>query len=309
MTAAPTRDRGDLLSLEAGPYRAEVSTLGAVLESLTVGGRDLLVRNPEQGPMQFYRGAIVAPWPNRIGDGAYTWDGQDLQTPITEVERGNALHGLVSFQAFVPVDVQPEAVVLRTELFPTPGYPFHLLLTVRHALDAERGLTTEVTARNVGAADAPYGVCPHPYLVAGPEPLDTWTLALEAGTVLTVTEDRLLPTGTAPVAAGDPFDFSTPRVIGDLFIDHAFTDLGRDAQGLLHVTVTDPGGTGVELTAGPELPWLQVHTGDRPEPENHRLGLAVEPMTCPPDAFRTGTDLIRLAPDAEHTAAWSIRGW
>lgn len=304
-----SRDRGALLALAAGPYRAEVSTVGATLESLTVSDRDLLVRSPEQGPMAHYRGAIVAPWPNRIGDGAYIWDGQELQTPITEVERGNALHGLVSFQEFAVAEAGEDELVLRTELFPTPGYPFHLLLTVRHALHESTGLTTTVTARNLGAADAPYGVCPHPYLVAGPEPLDTWTLQVGAATVLTVTEDRLLPTGTAPVAPGSAFDFSSPRVIGDLFIDHAFTDLARDEDGRLTVTVTAPGGTGVELSAGEECPWLQLHTGDRPEPENHRLGLATEPMTCPPDAFRSGADVVRLRPAAEHTAAWSIRGW
>ena len=303
------RDRGDLLVLVAGDYRAEISTVGATLESLTVGGRDLVLRSPEEGPMLFYRGAIVAPWPNRIGDGTYVWDGEELRTPLSEPERGNALHGLVSFQSFTPASVDEDEAVLRTELFPTPGYPFHLLLTVRYSLSAEDGLTTTVTARNLGRRDAPYGVCPHPYLLAGPEPLDEWSLQVAASTVLTVTEDRLLPTGTAPVPPGDPFDFSAPRVLGDLFIDHAFTDLTRDAEGRLEVAVTAPGGTGVELTAGPECPWLQIHTGDRPEPEHHRRGLAVEPMTCPPDAFRSGTDVVRLAPGDEHAASWSIRGW
>ncbi|MGP9537440.1 aldose 1-epimerase family protein [Brachybacterium sp. AOP43-C2-M15] len=306
---AAARDRGELLELVAGEYRAEVSTVGATLESLTVGGRDLLVRNPETGPILFYRGAIVAPWPNRIGDGTYSWDGQEIRTALTEPERGNALHGLISFQAFTPVHRAEDEVVLRSELFPSPGYPFHLLITVRCTLDPRDGLTTSVTARNLGAQDAPYGVCPHPYLVAGPEPLDSWSLEVEAGTVLTVTEDRLLPTGTEPVAPGSDFDFRTAKEIGPLFIDHAFTDLGRDENGRCTVSVTAPGGTGVALSAGPECPWLQIHTADRPEPEHHRRGLAVEPMTCPPDAFRSGTDVVRLTPGAEHEASWTLRGW
>ncbi|WP_394215965.1 aldose 1-epimerase family protein [Brachybacterium vulturis] len=303
------RDRGELFALEAGTYRAEISAVGATLESLTVGGRDLLVRNPETGPMQFHRGAIVAPWPNRIGDGTYTWDGQELRTALTEPERGNALHGLISFQAFTPTTLSEDELVLRTELFPSTGYPFHLLLTVHYALDPQEGLLTTVTSRNLGARDAPYGACPHPYLVAGTEPLNTWSLQVTAGTVLTVSEDRLLPTGTAPVTPGSDVDFRTAKVLGPLFLDHAFTDLGRDARGRVVVTVSAPGGTGVELAAGPECPWLQIHTGDRPEPENDRLGLAVEPMTCPPDAFRSGTDVVRLAPGAEHAASWTLRGW
>ena len=308
-TPVAARDRGDLLEIAAGPYRAGISLVGATVEHLTVDGRDLLVRNPESGPMRFYRGAVVAPWPNRIGDGRYTWDGQEIQAALTEPDRGNALHGLVSFQAFVPVSVSGDEVVLRTELFPSPGYPFHLLLTVRHAVEPEAGLVSTVTALNLGGQDAPYGVCPHPYLVAGPEPLDTWSLTMGAGTVMTVTEDRLLPTGTAPVGPGDPFDFRSPRPIADLFIDHAFTDLVREDDGTFRVRLDAPGGTGVEMSAGTECSWLQVHTGDRPEPEENRLGLAVEPMTCPPDAFRSGTDVVRLAPGQQHEASWSIRGW
>jgi aldose 1-epimerase len=51
-------------------------------------------------------------------------------------------------------------------------------------------------------------------------------------------------------------------------------------------------------------PWVQVHTADRPEPGLNRSGLAVEPMTCPPDAFNSGVDLVRLQPGAEHRARW-----
>ena len=307
--AAPPTDRGDRYLLTAGDYNAEISAVGATVEALTITGRDLLVRSPEQGPMLFYRGAIVAPWPNRIGDGLYTWDGREIQAAINEPERGNALHGLVSFQLFTAADLTEDSVTLRSELFPSPGYPFHVLLTVVHSLSAQNGLTTTVTARNLGEADAPYGVCPHPYLVAGTEPLDEWTLQVEAATHLTVTPDRLLPTSTEPITSGSDLDFAAGRVIGDQAIDDAVTDLARDENGRLQVRVTAPSGTGVAMSAGPECPWLQIHTADRPEPEHNRRGLAVEPMTCPPDAFRTGTDVVRLAPGQEHTASWTISGW
>lgn len=312
---SPVPARGTRHRLSAGHYRAEVSELGATLESLTVDGRDLLVTSPPEGPIRFYRGAIVAPWPNRIGDGRYTWDGEEIQAALNEPERGNALHGLVTFRPFRPCSDDSSAgtdpassLTLRTVLHPSPAYPFTLELTVRHQLDATTGLTTTVMARNVGERDLPYGVCPHPYLVAGPEPLDTWTLQVRTGTMLQVTPDRLLPTGTAPVEPSGPFDFSAGRVIGQQELDHAFTDLDRD-DGTATLTLTAPGGTGARLRFGTSCPWLQVHTGDRPEPENDRLGLAAEPMTCPPDAFRTGTDVVRLAPGQGHEASWSIDGW
>src|SRR5690606_21355664 len=119
-SARPVPPRGRTWELAAGPYRAGIAAVGAIVEHLTVDGRDLLVRNPATGPMQFYRGAIVAPWPNRIGDGRYTWDGQEIQAPLTEPDRGNALHGLVSFQLFEEVSSSPEAVTLRTLLYPSP---------------------------------------------------------------------------------------------------------------------------------------------------------------------------------------------
>ncbi|PWH06944.1 galactose mutarotase [Brachybacterium endophyticum] len=307
--AGPLRERGALHRITAGPYVAEVSEVGATLEGLTVDGRDLLLRSPDEGPMLFYRGAIVAPWPNRIGDGLYTWDGEELQVPITEVERHNALHGLLSFQAYEVVEEAEDAIVLGTVLYPTTGYPFTLEVRVEYRLEGSSGLTTTVRARNRGRSDAPYGVCPHPYLLAGPQSLEEWTVVCPAATVLEVSEDRLLPTGTAPVDAGSDLDLRSPRPIDGRFLDHAFTDLAADADGRWRVRAQAPGGTGVEISADERCPWVQVHTGDRPEAENNRKGLAVEPMTCPPDAFRTGTDVVRLAPGAAHEVSWSIRGW
>lgn len=310
--------RGGIHEITAGPYRAVVCEVGATLNDLEVDGRPLILSSPLDAPMLVYRGALVAPWPNRIGDGRYTFDGEELQVPLSEPERGNALHGLLSFTPYARLDdgSDPASLTLGVELFPTTGYPFHLALRVTYALDAELGLTTTVRAENVGRRDLPFGVCPHPYVVAGPGALDTWTLDLRAGTVLQVSPDRLLPVGMAAVEPGSDLDFAGGRVIGGTFLDHAFTDLertgadetGTDEAGTARVAATDPSGTGVEISFGPTCPWVQVHTGDRPEPELHRKGLAVEPMTCPPDAFNSGTDLVRLAPGAAFETAWRIRG-
>lgn len=296
--------RGAVHEITAGPYTALVTEVGATLEALTHEGRDLIVRSGLEGPMLFYRGAIVAPWPNRIGDGDYAWDGERIQAALNEPERGNALHGLLSFQRYETVGLDPDAVTLAAELFPSTAYPFHLRVEVAYRLDAERGLITEVHARNLGQRDLPYGVCPHPYLVAGPAPLDTWTIEVAATTVLQV-DDRLLPVGAMSVEPGSAYDLSASPVIGERTIDHAFTDLAR-TDGIATVTLRDPSGTGVAIDFDERCPWLQLHSGDRPEPEHDRLGMAVEPMTCPPDAFRSGTDVVRLAPGAEHDAGWRI---
>ena len=48
-----------------------------------------------------------------------------------------------------------------------------------------------------------------------------------------------------------------------------------------------------------------LFTGD-PLPDVARRSLAVEPMTCPPNAFRTGRDLIHLAPGQSVSSRWGI---
>ena len=292
-------------TIEHDGYSATIASVGASLRRLTWTGRDLVVPFAADEVRPGYRGAVLAPWPNRVVDGSYTFDGVDYQLPLTEPSRAHALHGLVCWADWSLQARSSDSVTLGTTIVPSDGYPHRIALLATYSL-GDGGLTTTVTAENVGASTAPYGTGPHPYLVAGPGTVDDWTLEFPAACYLTVTPDRLSPVSVAPVETTPEFDFRTPRVIGDTFIDHAFTAIARDTDATATVTLTSPVGTGVRLAFGPELPWLQVHTADRPAPERSRIGLAVEPMTCPPDAFSTGEDLVRLAPGATHSASWTI---
>ena len=120
-------------------------------------------------------------------------------------------------------------------------------------------------------------------------------------------DERKLPTGREPVA-GSSYDFREGRPIGDTVLDHAFTDLVRDADGRAHVEVRSLAGSGVELWTDEQFGWLQAYTGDDQPPEAARTALAVEPMTAPPDAFNSGDDLVVLDPGATFSASWGIRG-
>ncbi|MFF1830406.1 aldose 1-epimerase family protein [Paenarthrobacter sp. NPDC058040] len=290
-------------SLKAGGYEAVVTERAAALRVLRCDGRDLVVPFPEGGPIPDYRGIIAAPWPNRIADGRYTFDGITHQLPLNEPERGTALHGLAFPLDWSMKEHDAGSVTLTCTVGPTAGYPFVVELEAQYALD-NSGLHTSVTAVNAADVAAPYGVCPHPYLVAGSSPLDEWILEAPVGAFLEVTPDRLLPVSLSSMD-GHEFDFRSARAIGTTEIDHAFTDVTFDA-GLARLSLRDPAGTGVGMSWDESCPWLQVHTADKPAPLPNRLGLAVEPMTCPPDAFNSGTDLVRLEPGATHTASWSI---
>jgi len=296
---------GTEVHLTHGRYSAVVTVRGGALRELRFGDRNLVVGFGSEGAVPDYRGVICAPWPNRLADGTYTYAGKSYAATVNEPERGSALHGLAIHLPWEVQEAAADRAVLRCRIPSGPDYPGTVDLTVTYSL-SDDGLHGTVQAVNTGSVSAPYGVCPHPYLVAGPSPLDDWSLELPANTFLEVTPDRLLPVGLRQVDGG-AFDFRAPGRLGPVKIDHAFTDISRDAAGLARVRVFDPSGTGVELEWGAEWPWVQVHTGDkRVGPD--RLGLAVEPMTCPPDALHSGTDLIHLQPGQSHSASWTIRG-
>ena len=305
MTVRPS---GEQHELAADGYTAVVTEVGAALRVLAHDGRDLVLPWSAEEMMPGHRGALLAPWPNRVVDGRYRDpDGREQLLALSEPKRGHAIHGLVDWAPWWLVAHTEDSVVLGARVFPRSGYPYVLDVTVAYALGPD-GLSTTVRATNVGAGRAPYGCGAHPYVLAGPArpgAVDDWTLALPATRVLEVTEDRLVPTGLAEVD-GTGYDFRSPRRIGDTFLDHAFTGVLRDDTGRATVRVTGDDGSGVEVRFGSECPWVQVHTADKPGAASHRAGLAVEPMTCPPDAYNSGTDLVVLEPGQTHQASWTI---
>lgn len=296
---------GSALTITAAGYTAEIASVGASLRTLRYEGRDLVVPFDADEVRPAFRGAVLAPWPNRVVDGRYTFGGQEHELALTEPKRHHALHGLVAWTDFRTVSHEPDRAVLATTVAAQEGYPFRVEVLVAYHLDAD-GLHTTITGTNTGGAAAPWGTGPHPYLIGGAGRVDDWTLTLPAARVLEVTEDRLVPTGLADVH--DAFDLRTPTPIGDRFIDHAFTDFDRDDAGTATIVLTAADGHGVRVAFGPECPWAQVHTADHVVPEYHRAGLAVEPMTCAPDAFNAGADagLVVLEPGASHAASWTI---
>jgi aldose 1-epimerase len=294
---------GRQIEIAAGDQRAVVVEVGGGLRSYSAGGREL-VDGYRAGEMSSSgRGQVLIPWPNRLQDGSYEFDGRRHQLPLNEPERRNAIHGLVRWAAWSTRVRKPHRVVMEYALHPQPGYPFSLRLGIEYALLAG-GLRVRTTATNVGVDACPYGCGAHPYLTLGTATVDRLILHAPARTVLR-SDARGLPMGTHAVANTE-YDFRQPRPIGSTILDHAFTDLERDGDGLAGVTLRDPDhGTEVSLWVDESYPYLMLFTGD-PLPDVRRRSLAVEPMTCPPNAFRTGDALIRLEPGSLFTSTWGI---
>lgn len=296
---------GRQLDLVHGDQRATVVEVGGGLRTYEVAGRPVLDGYPAEAMADGARGQVLAPWPNRIEDGRYSFDERELQLSLSEPVAHNAIHGLVRWVSWDVVEQEPHRVLLTHLLHPQPGYPYRLRLSVDYAL-APDGLTVTTSAANEGEDPCPYGTGAHPYLRVADTTLDTWVLRSPARTVLQ-SDERGIPRSRQPVS-GTPYDFHVGRPVGDLVIDHGFTDLARSAEGHATVTVTDPvSGRALELWMDASYGHLMVYTGDTLAPGRRRQGLALEPMTCPPNAFRTGEDVARLEPGTSVTTAWGMR--
>jgi aldose 1-epimerase len=95
-------------------------------------------------------------------------------------------------------------------------------------------------------------------------------------------------------------DFREARPIGPARLDHCFTGLERDGGGRAAAKV---GAT--TLWVDETFPYLMVFTGDG-LPDVERRSIAIEPMTCAPNAFRSGEGLIKLEPGETHVGRWGI---
>jgi aldose 1-epimerase len=291
--------------LRFAQQEAVVVEVGGGLRTYDVAGRPVLDGYAEDEMVSAARGQPLIPWPNRLHTGTYTWDGSENVVPVDEPEQDNALHGLTKWLAWSAEPAGDAAVTMRLRLHPQDAYPYLLDLAVHYALGPE-GLTVTTTARNAGDVDAPYGLGFHPYLVVGTERVDEALLQVPAGTWLP-TGPSQVPLGREPVD-GSPYDFRGLRPVGPLHVDYAFTDLQRDDDARATLVLAAPDGRRVELWVDEAFPYLEVFTGDPlPQPDRRRRSLGVEPMTCPPDAFRTGEDVVRLRPGQEHVARWGIR--
>ncbi len=299
---------GQQYQIEAGGYRATVTELGAGLRELLFRGQPLIAGYAADELPPASAGALLAPWPNRIDGGRYVFGSTEFQLALTEPARLNAIHGLTRWTAWTPVTHGADAVVLRSPAHGYQGYPFCVEIDAEYRLEADTGLHVAITARNRGSRAAPYGTGSHPYLTVRTPSVDDCELGLPAAAWLPM-DDRGIPSGPVAPVGDTAYDFRRPRVIGTTQLDHALTALERDGEGRAWARLAADGGSGarVGLWAGPGYHWLQVFTGDPLGPELRRKAVAIEPMTCPPNAFVTGDDLLVLEPGQSAIHAWGIQ--
>ncbi len=298
---------GEQYTLTHGEQRAVVVGLGGGLRSYRTGDIQVVDGYRRTAACDGSRGQLLLPWPNRIAGAAYQWNGRAMRLPVNEARTGSAIHGLTRSMHWNRLDGSRDTLTLSLDLAPQQGYPFALGLIAEYALEPH-GLRVRVTAVNRGDQPCPYGAGAHPYVcVPGSRVIDGALLHLPADATLE-TDQRGIPTGTLLPVAGTAFDFRAPRRIGNLVLDTAFAQLRADSDGITRISLTSADRHhGVVVWMDSAHPYAMIYSGDTlADTARRRASLAIEPMTCAPDAFNSGAGLVTLQPGEEHSSVWGV---
>ncbi|HUR13311.1 MAG TPA: hypothetical protein VM097_02330 [Mycobacteriales bacterium] len=291
-----------MISLHHGTQTAEVDLCGGRVVSYSVAGREVLAAETGS-PRSSYRSSLLAPWPNRVAGGRWTWDGEELALPVNEDPPGTSLHGLVAFAPFDVVSRLDREVRVGHDLEPSPGYPFLLRVEASYRLDAD-GLHCTVEALATGDRPTPVALGVHPYLLTR-GPVDEVVLTIPAEQVLQG-DERWEETGRTSVA-GTADDYRQGRRVGAREVDGCWTELARDDGGRVRCEVRFPDGDEVELWGGSTTRYVVAFTSHTLPGDLHRASIAVEPNTAPANALRSATDLDVLAPGRRLVLEWGLR--
>jgi aldose 1-epimerase len=294
---------GDQYEIAAGPRVAVVTEVGATLRSYAVDGRDVVRGFGADEVIHGGRGQQLLPWPNRIRDGRYTFEGTEQQLSLSEPDRHNAIHGLVRHVPWQLVEHTADRVEQRVRVYPQSGWPGVIEATIVHTV-GDDGVVTELAVTNIGSVPVPFGYAAHPYLTVGEDTVDDVVISVPAERYLAV-DDRLLPVDLILVEGRDE-DLRTAEVLGARRFDTALAELARGADGRWRARLVR-GERWAELWAGEGLDWIQVFTGN----DRRDLSIALEPMTCGPNAFNPGPThdgMITLPPGGSVSYVWGIDG-
>ena len=292
---------GRQFTIAAGDHEATVVEVGAGLRRYAHRGVDVTFTYGDGDLPPKGCGAVLVPWPNRLRGGRYSFDGKAYQLPLSEPPTGNAIHGLGRWARWVPVRHETSAVTLSLDIVPQAGWPFEVRVEVTYALDAVGGLAVTGVARNTGTGRAPFGAGFHPYLSTRGHGIGEVTVKVPARDRIVLDEAKV-PVGMQSVA-GTPYDLRRGRRLGALRLDDGFTGLST-AGGRGAVLVRTRSG-GAQVWFDETFRFVQVFTPDLVA--GGQPGVAVEPMTCPADAFNSGTGLIVLTPRDSWTGSWGIQ--
>lgn len=300
------------LTLAQGELRLRVAPWGASLRGLwreTPTGESADIATSYTGAKGKVggQGDVLIPFPGRVREGRYTFDGETHQMERNDKESPGAIHGFLRTKNWDMVEQRANSVRFETTLAPDahPGYPFALRASVAYELEAD-GMTCRFTVENIGERPAPVGVGFHPYFTVGSALIDTDVLSLPFAASLEF--EGLLPTGRVLPVDGTPLDFRAPHPIGDIRFNTCFLQPQADPDGITRIRLsTNDGAESLTVWMSAEFGYVVLYSGD-PLPDSHRRrSLAIEPMTCGSDAFNHPEwGLQILAPGETFSGSWGV---
>ena len=294
------------IMLTHGDWQLATSPYGASLRGLTRAGAQVITGYTGAAHKVGGQGDVLIPFPGRVTEGRYTFEGQTLQMDKNDSEGPNAIHGFLRKKIWKS-EVSESEAVYTTEIGESdnPGYPFALSVQVKHTV-SDAGLAVSFAIENTGRTKAPVAAGFHPYFTVGSALINADTLRVPFAAYLEYKD--LVPTGAVLPVEGTSFDFRQPRPVGDTVLNTCFLQPERDADGLLRVRLSD-GETKKSVTVWMDaaFDYVVLYSGDPLPPDHSRKALAVEPMTCGSDAFNHPEwGLVVLAPGETLSGRWGV---
>lgn len=307
---------GQQIRLTHNNIQAVITQVGATLRTLEIDGFPVIWGFDANSICSGGRGQVLSPWPNRLQDGRYSFADVDARVALDDPEHDCAIHGIVRWVPWEILETSSESVTLAYRLLPQPAYPFALQLMITYSL-GDNGLNVRFEARNEGITQLPFGIGFHPYLAVRSGNVDSARLGLPANSRLLLNK-RGLPIGVESVE-NTSYDFrygekafgpnQLPlRNLTGMHLSDCFTDLDYENDDTWHVLFQpdDSGASLITLWGDKTFSHIMVFTGDTLESDIRRKAVAIEPMTCPPNALRTGKSLIVIDPGKTTTGSWGI---
>lgn len=279
-----------------------IPEMGARLNSFVVPLKDGTLNiidgytSVEQLTVEYYaKSSLLAPFPNRIADGAYEFEGNKYKLPINKLEENNAIHGFISNK---PFSLKRSGLVENSyelefgyDSSPTEGYPFAFTIKVVYKLSNSGALKIRTEIINTSDKKMPVGIGWHPYFTTG-ERIEDVELRLPPVKQLEV-DTRLIPTGRM----FEMIEWSESKRLEKAEFDTGFQFTTEDKTICLRDFSKN---FEIKITCLTGYDYVQIFTPP------WRTAIAIEPMTCATDAYNNKLGLKTLKSDEKLLSEFEI---
>jgi aldose 1-epimerase len=255
-------------------------------------------------------GDILSPFPGRVKDGRYCFEGNYYNLSGFQENNGYPLHAFVRELNWYVKKTAENSITSTLDVksgdFKKNGYPFSLKYKIIYTL-GENSLDVETEVKNIGDKTAPFGIGFHPYFCVEDKVDDMiWQVPAKS---LVEFDEELKPTGRLIPTAKSDLNFLKQTKIGSKIIDNCFTNLVRDSEGVFTSRLASKDGSKViEIWQDESYPYFQTYSADTIDPKNFRKAIALEPQSCCGYAVNyENMGLIKLLPEQSFLGRWGTK--